>query len=48
MSPQISVDDDLYERLESHLEADETVSEFVEELLNIYESDRFIQEGYSE
>ncbi|MDG5776807.1 hypothetical protein VB773_21870 [Haloarculaceae archaeon H-GB2-1] len=48
MAQQITLDDELHSRLEKHLEEDESIPEFVEELLNIYESDRFIQEGYSE
>lgn len=49
MSPTIEIDDELHARLQRHLEDDETVAEFVEELVNMYESEgRFLQEGYSE
>lgn len=48
MSQTIDLPDDLHERLEYHLEEDETVVELIEELLNIYEETRFVQEGYSE
>jgi hypothetical protein len=46
MSRTIELDDDLAERLEEHLEDDETVEEFIEELLNIYEQEgRFSDPG---
>jgi hypothetical protein len=48
MGVTIELDDELAERIDSHLEDDETYEEFVEELLNIYESSRFVREGYSE
>lgn len=49
MSQTIEVDDELAERLETHLEEGETISEFIEELLSMYEADAtFLQEGYSE
>lgn len=49
MSPTIEIDDELHGRIERHLEDDETPAEFVEELVNMYESEgRFLQEGYSE
>jgi predicted transcriptional regulator len=48
MSVTIELDDDLAERLATHLEDDQTYEELIEELLTIYEQDRFIQEGYSE
>ncbi|MFP4590660.1 MAG: hypothetical protein ACLFMX_02070 [Halobacteriales archaeon] len=48
MSHTIEIDDDLHERLSHHLEDDQTVEELIEELLSIYESTRFVQEGYSE
>jgi len=44
----ITLGDDVRERLDTHLEDDETYEELIEELLNIYESTRFVQEGYSE
>ena len=49
MSYTIEINDDLYERLETHLEDDETVEELIEELVSMYETEgAFIQEGYSE
>ena len=49
MTHTIEIDDDLMERLERHLEDDETVPEFIEELVNMYETEgAFLQEGYSE
>ena len=45
----IELDDELVERIESYTEEDETVAEFIEELMNIYETEgAFLQEGYSE
>lgn len=48
MGHEIELDDDLIERLSAHLEEGQTYEELIEELLNIYESSRFIQEGFSE
>lgn len=49
MSHTIEIDDDLMDRLEAHREDGETVEEFIEELLNMYETEgAFLQEGYSE
>ncbi|MFB6124969.1 MAG: hypothetical protein ABEJ59_03330 [Halanaeroarchaeum sp.] len=49
MSETIELDADLYDRLEGHCEEGETVEEFIEELVGMYESEgRFLQEGYSE
>ena len=49
MSHTIDIDDDLYERMEAHLEDDETIEEFIAELLSMYETEgTFLQEGYSE
>jgi hypothetical protein len=48
MPTTLELPDELIERMETHLEADESYEELVEELLNIYESTRFVQEGYSE
>lgn len=49
MPQKIEIDDDLMQRLERHLEEDQTVPEFVEELVNMYETEgAFLQEGYSE
>jgi outer membrane protein assembly factor BamA len=44
----IELDDDLVERMNGHLEDDETLEEFIEELVTIYEQEgRFLQEGAS-
>ncbi|ACM58989.1 DUF7557 family protein [Halorubrum lacusprofundi] len=49
MPRTIVLDDDLAERLETHLEESQTIPEFVEELVSMYEADgTFLQEGYSE
>lgn len=49
MTETLELDEELYERLQSHCEEDESVAEFVEELVSIYETEgAFIQEGYSE
>jgi predicted CopG family antitoxin len=49
MPTTIELDDELYERLESHCEEDETVPELIEELVSVYETEgTFLQEGYSE
>ncbi|NHN43158.1 hypothetical protein G9C85_16185 [Halorubellus sp. JP-L1] len=49
MPKTIEFDDDLVDRLESHLEEDESIQELVEELVSMYETDgTFLQEGYSE
>ncbi|WP_199268397.1 DUF7557 family protein [Halomarina oriensis] len=48
MVTTIELPDELVDRLDTHLENDETRVELIEELLNIYESTRFVQEGYSE
>ena len=49
MGTTIELDEDLHERIQPHLEDDQTVEEFIEELLNMYETEgAFIQEGYSE
>lgn len=42
----VELDEELIERIESHLEDDETAAEFIEELVTIYEHEgRFLQEG---
>ena len=42
----IELDEEVVQRIEAHLEDDETVSEFVEELVAIYEQEGpFLQEG---
>jgi hypothetical protein len=49
MSYTLEISDDLKERLEDHLEEGESLEEFVEELLSMYETEgAFLQEGYSE
>lgn len=49
MSRTLEIDDDLMERLEAHLEEGETVEEFIDELVSMYETDgSFLREGYSE
>lgn len=49
MTHTLEISDDLQARLESHLEEDETIEEFIEELVSMYETEgAFLQEGYSE
>ena len=49
MGVTIELDEDLYERIQTHLEDDETVEEFLAELLSMYETEStFLREGYSE
>ncbi|WP_254763710.1 DUF7557 family protein [Natrinema marinum] len=46
MTRTIELDDELAQRIEGHLEDDETIEEFVAELVAIYEQEgRFLQEG---
>ena len=46
MTKTIELSDELVERLESHAEDDESIEEFIEELVNIYEQEgRFLDEG---
>ncbi|MFB6103095.1 MAG: hypothetical protein ABEJ73_11080 [Haloplanus sp.] len=46
MARQIEVNDELAERMENHLKEDETMEEFIEELVNIYEQEgRFTDKG---
>lgn len=46
MASDIDLDDALVERLEAHLEEDQSIEELVEELLNIYEQEgRFTDQG---
>lgn len=46
MAHSIELEDELVERLEGHLEEDETIEEFIEELVNIYEHEgRFTDQG---
>jgi hypothetical protein len=49
MTYTLEISDELRERLEEHLEEDETYEEFIAELLSMYETEgTFLQEGYSE
>ncbi|MFC7027365.1 hypothetical protein ACFQJ5_06785 [Halomicroarcula sp. GCM10025324] len=49
MTYTLEISDDLRERLETHLEDDETYEEFIVELVSMYETEgAFLQEGYSE
>ncbi|MGQ4555492.1 DUF7557 family protein [Halobellus sp. GM3] len=46
MTRTIEISDELAERIDGHLMDDETVPEFLEELVSIYEQEgRFLQEG---
>lgn len=46
---RIEISDDLEKRLQNHTSEDESIAEFLEELVNIYETEgAFLQEGYSE
>lgn len=49
MTHTIEISDELKERMDRHLEEDESYEEFLSELLSVYETDgAFLQEGYSE
>ncbi|AFK21057.1 MULTISPECIES: DUF7557 family protein [Haloferax] len=49
MTYTLEISDDLKERLDGHLEEDESHEEFIAELLSMYETEgTFLQEGYSE
>ncbi|MFB6153195.1 MAG: hypothetical protein ABEJ27_02980 [Halodesulfurarchaeum sp.] len=49
MGVTIEIEEELYERIEAHLAEGETMEEFIEELVSMYETEgAFIQEGYSE
>ncbi|WEL17590.1 MULTISPECIES: hypothetical protein [unclassified Halorhabdus] len=46
MPHTIELDDELVERIEPHLEDDETIEEFLTELVTIYEQEgRFTDQG---
>lgn len=46
MTKTIELRDELVERLENHAEEDESIEEFIEELVTIYEQEgRFLDEG---
>ncbi|MFW6457826.1 MAG: DUF7557 family protein [Halodesulfurarchaeum sp.] len=45
----IELEGEIVDRLESHCEEGQSAEEFIEELLNMFETEgAFIQEGYSE
>ena len=49
MAHTIEISDELKERLDAHLEDDESHEELIAELVSMYETDgAFLQEGYSE
>ena len=49
MTFTLEISDELRDRLDAHLEEDETHEEFIEELVSMYEAEgTFLQEGYSE
>lgn len=49
MTVKIEIDDELAERMDNHLEDDESYEEFIEELVSMYETEgTFLTEGYSE
>ena len=49
MTVTIELDDELAERLDRHLEEDESYEELIEELVSMYETEgEFLTEGYSE
>jgi hypothetical protein len=49
MTYTLEISDELKDRLDTHLEEDESYEEFITELVSIYETEgEFLQEGYSE
>jgi predicted transcriptional regulator len=49
MTHTLEISDELKDRLDKHLEEDETPAEFIAELVSMYETEgAFLQEGYSE
>ena len=49
MPHTLEISDELRERLDRHVEEDQTYEEFIEELVSVYETEgAFLQEGYSE
>lgn len=49
MTHTIEIDNDLKERIDSHLQEGQSYEEFLEELVSIYETEgTFLQEGYTE
>jgi hypothetical protein len=49
MTYTLEISDELKQRIDSHLEEDESYEEFLAELVSMYETEgTFLQEGYSE
>lgn len=49
MTHTLEISEDLKDRLDSHLEEDESHEEFIAELVSVYETEgAFLREGYSE
>jgi hypothetical protein len=49
MTYSFEINDELKEKLDSHVEEDESYEEFITELISIYEAEgTLLQEGYSE
>ncbi|MGM0606296.1 MAG: DUF7557 family protein [Halobacteriota archaeon] len=49
MTHTIEISDELKDRIDDHLEEDETYEEFLSELVSVYETEgAFLREGYSE
>lgn len=49
MAYTLEISDELKERMDGHLEEDESHEEFIEELVSMYETEgAFLREGYSE
>jgi predicted CopG family antitoxin len=49
MTHTLEISDELRERLDRHLDEDETYEELITELVSMYETEgTFLQEGYSE
>ena len=49
MTHTLEISDELKEKLDSHVEEDETYEEFIAELISMYEAEgTLLQEGYSE
>jgi len=49
MPHTLEISDELAERLDRHVEEDQTYEELIEELVSMYEAEgAFLREGYSE
>jgi len=49
MTYELEISDELKERLDDHLEEDQSYEELIADLVSVYETDgTFLQEGYSE